>query len=48
MQLDITLHVDVQTALESDKAADLDNYAKAILDGLKGPKGIMIDSKATK
>jgi len=28
MQLDITLHVDVQTALESDKAADLDNYAR--------------------
>jgi hypothetical protein len=29
--------------LETDEAADLDNYAKAILDGLKGPSGIMID-----
>lgn len=41
--LEITLHVDVQTVLETDEAADLDNYAKAILDGLKGPHGIMID-----
>lgn len=43
IQLEITLHVDVQTVLETDQTADLDNYAKAILDGLKGPKGIMID-----
>lgn len=43
IHLDITLHVDVQTTLETDEAADLDNYAKAILDGLKGPNGIMID-----
>jgi Endodeoxyribonuclease RusA len=43
IQLQITLHVDVQTVLETDETADLDNYAKAILDGLKGPKGIMID-----
>ncbi len=43
IHLDITLHVDVQTTLETDQTADLDNYAKAILDGLKGPNGIMID-----
>jgi Holliday junction resolvase RusA-like endonuclease len=43
IHLEITLHVDVQTVLETDEAADLDNYAKAILDGLKGPNGIMID-----
>lgn len=43
IHLEITLRVDVQTTLETDEAADLDNYAKAILDGLKGPNGIMID-----
>lgn len=43
IHLEITLHVDVQTTLETDESADLDNYAKAILDGLKGPSGIMID-----
>lgn len=43
VSLEITLHVDVQTTLETDETADLDNYAKAILDGLKGPDGIMID-----
>jgi hypothetical protein len=43
IRLEITLHVDVQTTLETDESADLDNYAKAILDGLKGPNGIMID-----
>jgi len=43
IQLAITLRLDVQTVLETDETADLDNYAKAILDGLKGPKGIMID-----
>ncbi|KQO05219.1 RusA family crossover junction endodeoxyribonuclease [Sphingomonas sp. Leaf242] len=43
IHLSITLHVDVQTVLETDETADLDNYAKSILDGLKGPNGIMID-----
>lgn len=43
IHLAITLHVDVQTTLETDETADLDNYAKAILDALKGPSGIMID-----
>ncbi len=43
IQLEITLHLDVQTVLETSETADLDNYAKAILDGLKGPKGIMFD-----
>jgi Endodeoxyribonuclease RusA len=43
IHLNITLHVDVQTLLETDKYADLDNYAKTIIDALKGPNGIMID-----
>lgn len=43
IHLEITLHVDVQATIETDEAADLDNYAKSILDGLKGPNGIMID-----
>jgi len=43
IQLEITLHLDVQTILETSETADLDNYAKAILDGLKGPEGIMLD-----
>ncbi|RAR98616.1 RusA family crossover junction endodeoxyribonuclease [Ensifer adhaerens] len=43
ISLEITLHVDVQNTLETDQTADLDNYAKAILDGLKGPNGIIID-----
>lgn len=41
--LTITLYLDVQTVLETSESADLDNYAKAILDGLKGPNGIMFD-----
>jgi hypothetical protein len=43
IHLDITLYLDVQAVLETSETADLDNYAKAILDGLKGPHGIMID-----
>jgi hypothetical protein len=43
IHLEITLHLDVQTILETSETADLDNYAKAILDGLKGPQGIMFD-----
>lgn len=43
IQLEITLHLDVQTVLETSDTADLDNYAKAIHDGLKGPRGIMFD-----
>ncbi|WP_198521552.1 hypothetical protein [Rhizobium sullae] len=39
----ITLHVDAQTTLETDETAELDNYAKSILDGLEGPNGTMID-----
>jgi len=33
----------VQDILETSETADLDNYAKAILDGLKGPGGIMFN-----
>ncbi|MNR90633.1 Endodeoxyribonuclease RusA [compost metagenome] len=43
IQVDIVLYVDVQTTLETDQTADLDNYAKAILDGIKGQNGVMID-----
>jgi hypothetical protein len=43
VRLEITLHLDIQTVLETSETADLDNYAKAILDGLKGPNGILLD-----
>ncbi len=43
VRLEITLHMDVQQVLETSETADLDNYAKAILDGLKGPRGILLD-----
>lgn len=43
VRLEIVLHLDVQTVLETDSTADVDNYAKAILDGLKGPDGILLD-----
>ena len=43
IHLEITPHLDVQTVIETSETADLDNYAKAILDGLKGPQGIMFD-----
>lgn len=43
VRLEIVLHLDVQTVLETDETADVDNYAKAILDGLKGPDGILFD-----
>ena len=43
IHLEIVFHLDVQTVLETSETADLDNYAKAILDGLKGPQGIMFD-----
>jgi hypothetical protein len=43
IQLVITLFLDVQTVLETSETADVDNYAKAILDALKGPMGIIID-----
>lgn len=43
VRLEIVLHLDVQTVLETDETADVDNYAKAILDGLKGPNGILLD-----
>jgi Holliday junction resolvase RusA-like endonuclease len=43
VQLIITLYLDVQTVLETSDTADVDNYAKGILDALKGPNGILID-----
>jgi len=43
VRLEITLHMDVQSILETSDTADLDNYAKVILDGLKGPGGILLD-----
>ncbi len=43
VRLEIMLHMDVQTVLETSETADLDNYAKTILDGLKGPRGILLD-----
>lgn len=43
VRLDIVLHLDVQTVLETSETADVDNFAKGILDGLKGPKGVLFD-----
>lgn len=43
VRLEITLHMDVQSILETSDTADLDNYAKCILDGLKGPDGVLLD-----
>jgi Holliday junction resolvase RusA-like endonuclease len=43
VRLEVTLHLDIQTVLETSDTADLDNYAKSILDGLKGPDGILLD-----
>ncbi|WP_287175838.1 RusA family crossover junction endodeoxyribonuclease [Mesorhizobium sp.] len=43
VRLDIVLYLDLQTVLETDETADVDNYAKAVLDGLKGPHGILFD-----
>jgi len=43
VQVIITLFLDVQTVLETSETADVDNYAKSILDALKGPEGVIID-----
>ena len=43
IRLEITLHLDIVTVLETSNTADLDNYAKSILDGLKGPGGVIFD-----
>lgn len=43
VKVDITLHLDEQRVRESDSTADVDNFAKGILDCLKGKFGIMID-----
>ena len=43
VQIEITLYFDWQRLEETDQIADLDNYAKAILDALKGPQGILLD-----
>ena len=43
VRLEITLYLDIQTVLETSETADLDNYTKSILDGLKGPDGILFD-----
>ena len=43
VQVDITLLMDVQSVRETSDTADVDNYAKCILDALKGPNGIILD-----
>lgn len=43
VRLEITLHLDIQTVLETSETVDLDNYANSILDGLKGPDSILLD-----
>lgn len=39
----IDLHIDHQAILESDDVADVDNYAKAIFDAIKGVGDVVID-----
>lgn len=43
VKVEITLHIDEQRVRETDQTADLDNFAKCILDCLKGRDGILID-----
>ena len=43
VKVEITLHIDEQRIRETDQTADLDNFAKCILDCLKGKNGILID-----
>ncbi len=43
VQVDITLFMDVQEVRETSDTADVDNYAKCILDALKGPNGIILE-----
>lgn len=43
VRLNIELYLDIQLVLETSETADLDNYAKSILDGIKGHNGIILD-----
>jgi|Cruoilmetagenom7_1024161.scaffolds.fasta_scaffold41377_1 Holliday junction resolvase RusA-like endonuclease len=43
VKVEITLQIDEQRIRETDKTADLDNFAKCILDCIKGKSGILID-----
>jgi len=43
IKLEITIFLDQQETYETDKNADLDNYAKMIIDCLKGVNGIIVD-----
>lgn len=43
VKAEITLHIDEQRFRETDQTADVDNFAKCILDCIKGKNGILID-----
>ena len=43
VRLTVTLYLDEQKMLETPAYGDLDNYAKQLLDSLKGPGGLFID-----
>ena len=43
VKVEISLHIDEQRIRETDRTADLDNFAKCILDCIKGKDGILID-----
>jgi Holliday junction resolvase RusA-like endonuclease len=43
VKVEITLHIDEQRIRETDQTADVDNFAKCILDCIKGKHGILID-----
>ncbi|WP_160000714.1 RusA family crossover junction endodeoxyribonuclease [Roseomonas sp. 18066] len=43
VQVNITLYMDIRKIRETSSTADVDNYAKCLLDALKGPDGIILD-----
>lgn len=43
VKVEISLHIDKQRIRETDQTAGLDNFAKCILDCIKGKSGILID-----
>lgn len=43
VRIDVTWHIHEQERYETDRAPDVDNILKPLLDGLCGPEGILID-----
>src|SRR5690606_31756888 len=43
VQVEVTWYIHEQQRYETDRAPDVDNIIKPLLDGLSGPEGILID-----